>query len=315
VIVWVLAGPRKKNNPCVQAVSGMLMLTNTFWPGAKVPLEGLKPIFPGTVVNATQCRLLWLLAREITSATQTYTPWFLQSRCPTKLIEEGRKSRIAGADGGEVGCGVTVGVGGAVGTCVAVGTRIAVADGEEVRVGVEVGALACPCAAGPQEARTSSAMARQNTKTTCLRYGSFSDQRRRDMGRGNLRCRIVRVILPESKASPASAGEWLWMVYFAGLRLHKQTAKERYWLELQELTRSEPVMGENGIRSLENRRRRSLLCFFLPLKLRFYPADSGMMSASHHASGTVMEKLRPERRGARYSYFWEGIIQTTQPSP
>ena len=135
------------------------------------------------------------------------------------------------------------------------------------------------------------------------------------MGRGNLRCRIVRVILPESKASPASAGEWLWMVYFAGLRLHKQTAKERYWLELQELTRSEPVMGENGIRSLENRRRRSLLCFFLPLKLRFYPADSGMMSASHHASGTVMEKLRPERRGARYSYFWEGIIQTTQPSP
>lgn len=33
------------------------------------------------------------------------------------------------------------------------------------------------------------------------------------------------------------------------------------------------VMGENGIRSVENRCRRSLFCSFLLLKLRFYPAD------------------------------------------
>ncbi len=71
----------------------------------------------------------------------------------------------AGAGGGEVGCGATVGVG--VGALVGVGTGacvgIAVGDGASVGGGVDV---TCPVAAEPQEASTLKIMARQSTTTT-----------------------------------------------------------------------------------------------------------------------------------------------------
>src|SRR6266852_3697592 len=96
-MVWVLTGPRKKNRPGVQALNGTVIVTSTLWPGASTPADGLKTICPGTLVNANQFRLLWLFDPEITQAKQTKAPFLLQSRCPTILIEDGRKSRTAGA--------------------------------------------------------------------------------------------------------------------------------------------------------------------------------------------------------------------------
>jgi len=65
---------------------------------------------------------------------------------------------MAGADGGEVGCGATVGFG--VGTSVgfAVGTIVGLGVGIGASVGVDVG-VACPVAAEPQETRIVAAIA------------------------------------------------------------------------------------------------------------------------------------------------------------
>jgi len=69
-MVWVLAGPWKKKRPCVQSFSGTVIVTSTVWPGASVPLEGLKTIFPGTFVDADHSRDPWLLDRASTFAAQ-----------------------------------------------------------------------------------------------------------------------------------------------------------------------------------------------------------------------------------------------------
>ena len=54
----VLIGPRKKNNPGVQAFKGIVIDTRALWPGARTPPDGLNTICPGTFVNANQCKLL-----------------------------------------------------------------------------------------------------------------------------------------------------------------------------------------------------------------------------------------------------------------
>jgi len=68
---------------------------------------------------------------------------------------------MAGADGGEVGCGATVGFG--VGTSVgfAVGTIVGldVGIGASVAVDVGIACLVCPIAAEPQETRIVAAIA------------------------------------------------------------------------------------------------------------------------------------------------------------
>src|SRR5207249_791658 len=118
------------------------------WPGASEPLDGLKAMRPGTLVNANQFRGLCASGLESTLAKQTKVCPLLQSRCPTKLIEDGRKSRMgcAATTGGEVGCvgctvGLDFGAGVGVGVCVAVGVGASVGTA----VGVDVTWLAaCP---------------------------------------------------------------------------------------------------------------------------------------------------------------------------
>lgn len=77
------------------------------------------------------------------------------------LIDNGRKSSIAGADVGWVGCGVGVDIveGFGVGTCVG----IAVGDGAIVGAGVTL--VVCPAAVEPQEASAIISRARQSIVT------------------------------------------------------------------------------------------------------------------------------------------------------
>jgi hypothetical protein len=141
-----LIGPwKEKRWPVAQEVRGTEMVTMTLVPGERSPLEGLKVTFPGMSVKAVQCRSLWLLALERTRAWQMYVLCFWQSRCPTRLMEAGWRSRMAGA-----AWGTSVGVG--------VGMRVGVGVGVNVGVGVEVGvgvvlALSgdCTVVAVPQE--------------------------------------------------------------------------------------------------------------------------------------------------------------------
>jgi len=188
-----------------------VIVTSTLWPGASTPLDGLKVICPGTFVKANQCRLLWLLVLESTRAKQMKAPFLLQSRCPTMLIDNGRRSRMAGADAGAgggcdtigcsatagcaaIGCGAAVGfgVGMGVGTCVGivVGTDI------DVEVAVAAAAFACPVAAEPQEARTTvTRMARvKTTKMLCVSI-SLRDCERQATGPRKLRCHILILAL------------------------------------------------------------------------------------------------------------------------
>ena len=122
-------------------------------------------MFPGTFENADQCRLLWLLDLESTRARQTNVPFFWQSRCPTKLIDNGRKSSIAGADVGWVGCGEGVDIGVGFGVGVAVGTCVGIAVGDGVLVGTGVTVVVCPAAVEPQEASAIIGRARQSIGT------------------------------------------------------------------------------------------------------------------------------------------------------
>jgi hypothetical protein len=82
------------------------------------------------------------------------------------LIDNGCKSRIAGADvgGGWVGCGASVGFGVGVG----VGACVGVAVGDGASVGVGVTALVCPAAVDPHEASTMMNRTRQQTTTLFL---------------------------------------------------------------------------------------------------------------------------------------------------
>jgi hypothetical protein len=156
-IVCVLTGPWKKKRPCVQALKGTVIVINTLWPGARTPRTGLKVTPPGTFVKATQFRLLRLPDPDKTRAKQMNAPLRLQSRCPTMLIDDGRTSRMAGAEGWvgtTVGFGVGVGVGFGLGVGVGVGAKVgtAVGVGVSVAVGVVLACNGCPVATEPQEA-------------------------------------------------------------------------------------------------------------------------------------------------------------------
>lgn len=70
-MVWVFAGPRKKNNPDVQALNGTSIVISCICPGASAPLDGLNVTPPGTFVKARQFRFVWLLVGATTSAWQT----------------------------------------------------------------------------------------------------------------------------------------------------------------------------------------------------------------------------------------------------
>ena len=86
-------------------------------------------------------RLLVAVALSVTFARQVYVPFlFVQSRCPTKLIDDGRKSRIGGIDtaGGVVGCGACVATGVGLGVDVAMDVGV---TGVAVTVGAEVGRI------------------------------------------------------------------------------------------------------------------------------------------------------------------------------
>ena len=121
-------------------------------------------------MNVVQFRLLELLELDSTRAKQTYAPLFVQSRCPTRLIDDGRTSRIGGDAGTGVGvttgCGTGVGVGDGEG--VGLGFGVGVGDGVGTRVGVSVG-VGCFACTGvvepvePQDARTTTSMAIQRT--------------------------------------------------------------------------------------------------------------------------------------------------------
>jgi hypothetical protein len=177
-MVWVLTCPRKKNRPCVQSLIGTIIDTSTLWPGASTPPDGLNTIFPGTLVKPVQCKLLVAVALSVTFARQVYAPFlFVQSRCPTKLIDDGRKSRIGGIDtgGAVVGCGVWVATGVGLGVDIGVGvnvttgvTAVAVAVGAAVGTVVGVAWFVCPVAAEPQEARAITAIARLQKTSTIL---------------------------------------------------------------------------------------------------------------------------------------------------
>lgn len=69
-MVCVLTGPRKKNRPGVQALTGTIIDTNTLWPSASTPPDGLKTICPGTFVKAVQFRLLVADDLSVTFARQ-----------------------------------------------------------------------------------------------------------------------------------------------------------------------------------------------------------------------------------------------------
>jgi len=203
----VLTCPRKKNKPCVQSLTGIIIETNTLWPGASTPPDGLKTICPGTLVKPVQLRLLVAVALSVTFARQVYAPFlFVQSRCPTKLIDDGRKSRIGGIDtaGGEVGCGACVATGVGLGVDVATGVSVtAGVTGVTVAVGAEVGKVVgfawfvCSVAAEPQEARAITAIARlQKTSTILFLFVFTIVENGRASGPRNLSCRIVFLSIP-----------------------------------------------------------------------------------------------------------------------
>jgi hypothetical protein len=166
-----LTGPWKKNRPGVQALNGTEIVISVLWPGASVPPAGEKVTCPGTFVKATQCRLLDAFGLESTSAWHIYVPFFVQSRCPRRLIDCGRTSRMAGTGAGEdlvgwgvtAGCGVGFGVGGGVGDRAGDGMLAGTRVGAGVRAGT---VFACPVV--PQEARIISAMVIQKTTTILL---------------------------------------------------------------------------------------------------------------------------------------------------
>ena len=93
------------------------------------------------------------------------------------LIDNGRKSSIAGADtgGGCVGCGTIVGcgttVGAGVGLCVGIGVGTCVGavvgDGAAI-VGVVVTVFVCPATVDPQEASAKKSVVRQSAITMLL---------------------------------------------------------------------------------------------------------------------------------------------------
>ena len=87
------------------------------------------------------------------------------------LIDNGCKSRIAGAGdgGGWVGCDTFVGfgVGAGVGVCVGI------AVGVGTSVGAEVTALACPVAVVPQEASTMMNKTQQSITALLLLCANF----------------------------------------------------------------------------------------------------------------------------------------------
>ena len=141
---------------------------------------------------------------------------FVQSRCPTKLIDDGRKSRIGGIEtgGGVVGCGTGVTTGVGVGLGVDVGCKVGVMVGVgvtgvavAVAVGAEVGTLVgltcgvCPLAAEPHEARAKTAIAmlqKMITKRFLLAFSTVENGRASSSR--NLRCRIVDLVyLPDKK--------------------------------------------------------------------------------------------------------------------
>jgi hypothetical protein len=81
------------------------------------------------------------------------------------LIDNGRKSSIAGADVGWAGCGVGVDIGVGFGVGVAVGTCVGIAVGDGAIVGAGVTVFVCPAAAEPQEASAIISRARQSIGT------------------------------------------------------------------------------------------------------------------------------------------------------
>ena len=97
------------------------------------------------MVKPVQLRLPVAVALSVTFARQVYVPFlFVQSRCPTKLIDDGRKSRIGGIDtgGAVVGCGACVATGVGLGVDVGLGvgvTGTTGVTGVAVAVGAEVG--------------------------------------------------------------------------------------------------------------------------------------------------------------------------------
>jgi len=93
---------------------------------------------PGTVVEVDQRSDPVLLDRASTLAAQLYATPLVQSRCPTRLIEEGRTSRMAVEDRGGLGWDVAVGgsVAAAVGACG--GAAVVAASVAPVRAASEV---------------------------------------------------------------------------------------------------------------------------------------------------------------------------------
>lgn len=144
------------------------MLTKTALPGASDPPAGLKEMLVEILLKANQLRVVWLPGSAITSAVQIKSvPLFLQSRCPTKLIDDGRRSRIGAGGGGGGGACVGGGGGTGVGVGVGVGIGAGVAVGVGASVGVGVGlALLCAVGAEPPHAvrkkLTSTTMASTN---------------------------------------------------------------------------------------------------------------------------------------------------------
>jgi len=106
-------------------------------------------MWPGTFVEAIQCRVLRALDLESTRAKQTYAPCLLQSRCPTMLIDIGRKSSTAGAPCMGVAPWVGFGLGVGEGACVGSGGDVGVL----ATVAVAAGAGFTAAVAEPQAAR------------------------------------------------------------------------------------------------------------------------------------------------------------------
>lgn len=178
-------------------MTGTIIDTRTLWPGASTPPDGLKTIWPGTLVKAVQCRSFVAVALSVTRARQIYAPFlFVQSRCPTKLIDDGRKSRIGGMDtGGDVGCGACVATGVGLGITVGLGvgvivglTDVAVAAGTLVVAGT---CFVWLVGAEPQEARTITIRARPNHIILFLFVSSIEDENDRINSSRILSCHIL----------------------------------------------------------------------------------------------------------------------------
>ena len=170
-------------------------------------------------MKPVQCRSLIALARSVTCARQVYAPFlFVQSRCPTKLIDDGRKSRIGGIETGEVGVGcgacVTTGVGLGVDVDCDVGvtvgvTTVAVAVGAEVGTVVGMTRCVCPVAADPHAARAKTAIAiLQKMSTKRFLFLFIIDDNGRANGSRNLRwCIVFGIYLPDRKTNLNSFSE------------------------------------------------------------------------------------------------------------